>query len=383
MKVLILLTDTGGGHHRASLALKETIESEGNNQVMIEDALMYSSKFLLFAVTKGYIFFATKTPRLDGKIYNSADKVSVFDKAVHAISGFYSRKLGKLIKEFSPDCVVSCHAFCSEMISTLKSKGKTDTMLFNIITDYAAHAAYINDYVDAYIVGCDDMVHQLSEQYGVDGSIIYPLGIPIYSHFNEKPDKYKTREKLGLNPNKKTVLMMAGSFGVANILEIYASLNKYPADYQLIVVTGRNEKLFKQFREAVKKGSIKNKKGKIVRIKIPTNLCFFVDNIHEYMSAADLIVTKPGGLTVSEALAKELPIAAFRSYDGQEKDNADYLQRHNLAVVLKDGRDAAGQLNSLIENDALLETMRNNIRTFKKPDSSKNISRLLREKVKN
>ena len=241
MKVLILLTDTGGGHHRASLALNETIEKDPENEVMIEDALMYSSKFIHFVVTGLYMFFATKAPKLYGKVYNSADKVSFIDKAVHGIAAFYSRKLGKLIAQFNPDCIISCHAFCSEMVSNLKKKGKSDALLFNIITDYAAHAAYINDNVDAYIVANDDMVHQLREQYNVDGTIIYPLGIPIYEAFYRKEDPAVMREKLGLNPYKKTVLMMAGSFGVTNILDIYKNLKRNPGDYKLVVVTGKNE----------------------------------------------------------------------------------------------------------------------------------------------
>lgn len=381
MKVLILLTDTGGGHHRASLALKDTIEKDPNNEVMIEDALMYSSKFIHFVVTKLYMFFATKTPKLYGKIYNSADKVSIIDKAVHGIASFYSRKLSRLITQFKPDCIISCHAFCSEMVSNIKKKDKSDALLFNIITDYAAHAAYINDNVDAYIVANDDMVHQLREQYGVDGTIIYPLGIPIYETFYRKEDPTVMREKLGLNPYKKTVLMMAGSFGVANILDIYKSLNKNPGDYQLVVVTGKNENLFSEFQTIIRNGFIPSKKGNNIKVKIPTKLCYFVDNIEDYMSAGDVIVTKPGGLTVSESMAKEIPMAIFRSYDGQEKDNAEYLQRHNLAIILKEGKEGAKQLNALISDDNALETMRNNIKTFKKNNSSQNIYRLINEKL--
>ena len=381
MKVLILLTDTGGGHHRASLALKDTIEKDPNNEVMIEDALMYSSKFIHFVVTRLYMFFATKTPKLYGKIYNSADKVSIIDKAVHGIASFYSRKLSQLITQFKPDCIISCHAFCSEMVSNIKKKGKSDALLFNIITDYAAHAAYINDNVDAYIVANDDMVQQLREQYGVDGTIIYPLGIPIYETFYRKEDPTVMREKLGLNPYKKTVLMMAGSFGVANILDIYKNLNKNPGDYQLVVVTGKNENLFSEFQTIVKNGFIPSKKGNNIKVKIPTKLCYFVDNIEDYMSAGDVIVTKPGGLTVSESMAKEIPMAIFRSYDGQEKDNAEYLQRHNLAIILKEGKEGAKQLNALISDDNALETMRNNIKTFRKNNSSQNIYRLINEKL--
>lgn len=381
MKVLILLTYTGGGHHRASLALKKTIENVEGNEVVIEDALMYSSKFLHWIVTKGYLFFANKTPRLYGKIYNSADKVSFLDKAVHGIASFYSRKLGKLFDKFKPDCVISCHAFCTEMVSALKKKGRTNALLFSIVTDYAAHAAYINDLVDAYIVANNDIVHQLRDQYSVDCSIIYPLGIPIYEEFYKHCDKYAMREKLGLSPHKKTVLMMAGSFGVTNILEIYKNLNKYPSDYQLIVVTGKNEKLFRTFRHIVRSGVIKNKKEPTVKITIPTKLCYFVDNIEDYMSASDLIITKPGGLTVSEAMAKELPMAIFRSYDGQEKDNAEFLKRHNLAFTLRKGREGIHQLNDFIANDQELEMMRNNIHIFKKENSSQNIYRLLEEKL--
>jgi processive 1,2-diacylglycerol beta-glucosyltransferase len=267
------------------------------------------------------------------------------------------------------------------MVSALKKKNRTNALLFNIITDYAPHAAYMSSNVDEYIVGCDDMVQQLRDKYNVDCNIIHPLGIPIYDAFYESEDKVSAREKLGLNPYKKTVLMMAGSFGVTNIFEIYKNLNKYPEDYQLIVVTGRNEKLFNEFQSIVKNGCIKSKKDGTIKIKIPTKLCYFVDDIEHYMSASDVIVTKPGGLTVSESMAKNLPMAIFRSYDGQEKDNADYLEKHNLAVILKDGREGALQLNRLINDDKALEAMSNNIRTFKKPYSSKNIYRLIKEKL--
>jgi processive 1,2-diacylglycerol beta-glucosyltransferase len=381
MKVLILLTDTGGGHHRASLALKKTIEKDSGNQVRIEDALLYSSKFLHWAVSNLYMLFATKMPKFYGKVYNSADKISLLDKGVHAIASLYSSRLGKLTDEFQPDCIISCHAFCSDMVSALKKKNRTNALLFNIITDYAPHAAYMNSNVDAYIVGCDDMVQQLRDQYNVDCSIIYPLGIPIYDTFYIKEDKIAARENLGLNPYKKTVLMMAGSFGVTNILEIYKSLNKYPEDYQLVVVTGKNEKLFNKFQTIVKNGYIKTKKEGTIRIKIPTKLCYFVEDIEHYMSAADIIVTKPGGLTISEAMAKDLPMAIFRSYDGQEKDNADYLARHNLAVILKDGKEGALLLNKIINDDKALENMTNNIKIFKKSNSSKNIYRLIKEKI--
>ncbi len=381
MKVLILLTDTGGGHHRASLALKETIEQDKENEVMIEDALMYSSKFIHFIVTKSYMFFATKAPRLYGKVYNSADKVSFLDKCIHGIAKFYSGKLQKLTDEFQPDCVVSCHAFCGDLVSSLKEKNRLNALTINIITDFAPHAAYIRDNVDAYIVANDDMVHQLREQYNVDGSIIYPLGIPIYEKFYEILDPIPIRENLGLSPYKKTVLVMAGSFGVTNILDIFANMNKYPADYQVIVVTGRNEKLFEKFQTAIKNGYIQDKQGNKVKITLPTKLCFFVEDIENYMSASDVIVTKPGGLTVSEALAKELPMAIFRSYDGQEKDNCDYLERHQLAVILKDGKECANQINNLVMDTVALTSMKNNIRTFKKNHSSQNIYRLIKEKL--
>ncbi len=381
MKVLILLTDTGGGHHRASLALKETIEKDKGNEVRIEDALMYSSKFLHNVVTWLYLFFATKTPRFYGKLYNSADKVSFLDKGIHIIANFYSRKLKQLLDEFQPDCIVSCHAFCSDMVTSLKRKGKTQALTINIITDFAAHSAYIRDNVDAYVVANDDMVQQLREQYNVDASIIYPLGIPIYDKFYKRLDPIPIRESLGLSPYKKTILMMAGSFGVTNILDIYANMNKYPGDYQLIVVTGKNEKLFQKFQTSVRNGYIKDKHGNNIKITIPTKLCFFVDDIENYMSASDIIVTKPGGLTISESLAKEIPMAIFRSYDGQEKDNCDYLERHSLAVILKEGGEGAAQINDLISNSTALTSMKNNIHTFKKEHSSQNIYRLIQEKL--
>ena len=159
---------------------------------------------------------------------------------------------------------------------------------------------------------------------------------------------------------------MAGSFGVTNVLGIYRQIVRADIPFQAVVITGRNEKLYAAFADEVE------------RSPKPTRLVFFTDEVENYMHSSDLLITKPGGLTVSEALACNIPLAVFDAIPGQEEDNADFLLTHNMAVRLKPGEDCGAVIRSLLEDSRRLDRMRSSCAEFDKSRSSENILSLTR-----
>ena len=352
---------------RASHAIKTYIEKEApESEVSVVDALKSISSVLDKTVCDGYHFLATKTPKVFGQLYRKTNEESFLSDLVSRFSSVFSQKLIPLMKAQQPDVVISTHPFATEMVSHLKNAGVVSAPLICLMTDYGPHRAWIADRVDAYVVANPGMVPEM-ELMGVPKEKIYPFGIPVDHVFFTKGDKPSLLAKFGLDPGVPTVLIMAGSFGVANILKIYKSIVKLETKFQIVVITGRNRKLYSAFEEAIPESPKK------------TKLVLFTNEVENYMHAADLLITKPGGLTVSEALACSIPLAVFDAIPGQEEDNADFLLTHQMAVRLDRSRDYGETIRSLLEDSRGLEKMRTSCEGFDHSQSTKNIFSLINE----
>lgn len=398
MRVLILSATTGGGHMRAAYALKDYIKSQNpDSSVMISDTIQYISPFLNKAVTEGYVYLATKTPKLFGYVYRNADKDDTpLNKTIDLATTTVRNKLRPLIDEFKPDIIISTHTFASEIFTALKIKEGFNLPIISIMTDFAVHQTYINEGVDAYIVSSHEMINQMVER-GVERVKIYPYGIPVKQEFFNSIDRQKAFESEGMNPDIPTVLIMAGSFGVTDVLKIYHKIVKSPENFQVIVITGKNEKLYETFDRYLSKITFNNSIldiEKSLRPKYlthlsrnrkptkPTKLMYYTDEVEKYMHMADIIVTKPGGLTVSEAIASELPMGIFKAIPGQEEQNADFLVRGHMAVRLEKDNTCTKIITDLIANPEKLKSMKQAIREFSRGNSSANIYILMKELLK-
>ncbi len=423
MKTLILSASTGGGHNRASNALKSYILSQDNSeQVEIIDTLRYCSSILDKTVTVGYKTLAKNAPELYGTFYKTSDKESPISELVSSTMTQFAKKLLPLIEEKQPDVVVSCHPFASNMMSILKSAYDVDVPVISIITDFMPHRAYIGDQIDAYITASEDTAENLSEKYGVDKNKIHPLGMPIFESFYNKNESRmnETYERLGFSKDKPTVLVMAGSFGVNDILKIYENLVEIDVDYQIIVITGKNQKLYDAFEKLLSKSDnefetsdysqlftelsdaniakLIYEYSEQLRTELsaklhstfrrstdkskPTSLFYFVDNVEDYMHISDLIITKPGGLTTSESLACALPMAVFKAFPGQEAQNADFLVHKNAAIVLEKGENGAKQIEELLKNPQRLLEMKHSCAQCAQIHSAERIYSLMKDIVK-
>lgn len=415
MNVLILTASTGGGHNRASSALKDYIcRYDTQAKVDIVDAIEECSSLLNFTVVKGYEAMVRLTPALFGAMYRSADKKSPLYEMVYMIYQQCSKRLLPIIESYEPDVIISCHPFAGAIVGYIKTHLGADIPLISIVTDFLPHRAYISEGIDAYITASDKAKDILIDQYGVSRDRIYDYGHPVFESFYEGNGKSRedVLKELDLDADKRTVLIMAGSFGVKDILSIYESLVGIDLDYQIIVITGRNKKLYDAFEQLLEGGnSIITKdepelirslsEDNILRIiyesseeaideltstfnptttkKKPTRLFYFVDNVDDYMHASDLIVTKPGGLTTSESIACALPMVVFKAIPGQEEQNAELLVENDIGTVIESAGDAAEKVGALLKDGQRLLKMRESCRKYVRKNSCCRIYELAKE----
>lgn len=370
MKILLLTAATGGGHLRASNAVERYIRDNTGHDVKSVDTLKAIGRFLDKTVCDSYLFMAKKVPTLFGRLYKQTNKQNLFSDLVPKLSGMFSNLLLPAIEAYRPDVILTTHPFATEMVSDLKEDRSVTVPLICILTDYGVHRAWIADYVDAYVVASDDMVPELTA-FGVPKNKIYPFGIPVHDVFFDREDRSMILRDLNFDPELPTLLFMAGSFGVSNIIKLYRDLTETQVKMQIIVITGRNRKLYEAFEKELASGA-----------KLPTRLIYFTDEVEKYMHASDLLVTKPGGLTVSEALACNLPLAVFDAIPGQEEDNANFLKTHDMGVRLHKGDDFAEQISSLLMEKKKLQAMRENCEGFDKSQSIPNLLELIRTLTK-
>ena len=370
MKIMLLTAATGGGHLRASAAVEQYIRDNTGYDVVTIDTLKAVNRFLDKSVCDTYRFMAKRIPAMFGRLYKQTNRENLLSGLVPKLSGAFSNLLYANISKYHPDVILTTHPFATEMVSDLKEDGLITAPLICILTDYGVHRAWIAPYVDAYVVASDDMVPELTS-FGVDPKKIYPFGIPVHGVFFHREDRDMLLRDLHLDPSLPTLLFMAGSFGVSNIMKLYRDLASTDVKMQIIVITGRNQKLYEAFEKEITSHP-----------QLPTRLIYFTDEVEKYMHASDLLVTKPGGLTVSEALACNLPMAVFDAIPGQEEDNANFLKIHDMGVRLQKEGDFAQQISSLLKEKEKLQEMRENCQHFDKSQSIPNLLALIRELVK-
>lgn len=370
MKILIFSASTGGGHKRAAAALEETIKRiDPDASVTVVDGLRAIGKMYDNTTVKGYYFLVKRAPKVYGEMYEVTDRKNIAYKAVMKLNASRSSKLLEEIKRHDPDVIIMCHAFITAMVSRLKRKGKLGNIkTISLITDYDAHRTYVAPDIDAYVVAEPQMAPKLIEEFGVDESIIYPLGIPTFEKFSVPGIKEEIFRREGLDPGKTTVLLMAGSFGVTGVLQFYKQLAALSDGLQLIVITGKNERLYEKLREAVKESDASDR----------TKLLFFVDNVEDYMHISDLIVTKPGGLTITESLACHLPMAIYNAYPGQEQYNVKFLLMQKAAISIDD-KTGAQEIHNLLQSPERLNEMRENCKRLARPNAAEDMYKLARQ----
>lgn len=371
MRALILSVAAGGGHANAAEAVKSFLQmDDSHSEVKIIDTLKYINPMIDKVVIGSYLKTLKVTPALFGKLYYYAESDYGISSVSTKFNEIMASKLLPLIEEFQPQIVVCTHPFPTEMLSIMKTKYNIAIPAVSILTDYAPHSFWLHPCIDAYIVSNTDMINDMAGR-GIPKETIYPLGIPVKPSFNIKFDRNETLKELGFYADKTTILIMGGSLGMGKITRVYEELIKIKGDIQVIVITGKNKKLYSELLELSKNSS---KTTKVIS---------YTDKVNKYMQAADLLLTKPGGLTITEALICQVPLGIFSPIPGQEEKNSQFLLNHNLAVDLGSGKNCSEILEELLSSPQRLKSMKENCSKYSKPNSTKDVCSLLYEMVRN
>lgn len=367
MRTLIFSISAGEGHHQTSLAMKKYILANDNSsKVMIVDTLTYISPLLNKIIIGSYLKAIQIKPSLYRKLYYVIDSNNKLS-ALQLNSKFNSLlciKLKKLIDDFKPDTILSTHPIPTEMLSILKVKCRLKVPVITIITDYAPHNFWLHSGIDAYITANQGLIRDITEK-GMDKNKIYDFGIPINPDFLQKYDKMQTLSSLNLSPTKLTLLVMGGSLGMGKILDLCKELDKINNDFQLIVIAGKNNKLYSQL---IKLKSYFSKDIRILK---------YTKEINKYMQACDLLFTKPGGITITEAMLSSIPLVLFSPIPGQEEKNIEFLTKNDLAIYLDNIKGCSSTIEELLLNSFTLQKMKHNYANYIKPHSGNDIYNLM------
>ncbi|MDD9783712.1 glycosyltransferase [Priestia megaterium] len=337
-KVLILTASYGAGHFQTARALKETIKLKKLDlEPLIVDITDYKHRLVHNISRRIFIEGVTKLPAFYDYLYKKSRDPNHFSSflKIAGRTGLWS--VLELINEFRPSIVISTFPFAAGIMSYLKKHQLTSVPTLTIITDYTVHSIWIYPYTDQYIVE-SDIVQKGLIKYGVKEECIKVTGIPIHPKFSKPYKKKELKLKYGLKHHVPTILIMGGGCGlISSHNKILTSLEECPFELQVIIICGHNKRI---------KKSLENS---LVYSKHHIKIMGFVDCIDELMAICDGMITKAGGITISEGLALDIPILLYKPLGGQEKDNTKFLIDSNIGTLIEDVHDLSNKIIELLK----------------------------------
>lgn len=367
--VLILSASAGAGHISAARALESAFkESYPCVSVRHEDALEYTNLAFRKVYCDAYIEMVNALPELLGFLYDYADHPWKDEKRRLAIDRLNSLPLIRLLEKEQPEHVVCTHFLPAEIISYLICKKRLKSNLSVVVTDMDIHAMWLCRHYSNYFVALEETREHL-HRLGFDKSSVHVTGIPVAPQFKVRKDKMEMREKFGLAPDLPTIYMSSGGYGVGRTEEIIEALTAVKTDCQLLAMCGNNQAL-KERLEVFKTSLPGSCKLKVHPIP-------YTHQVDEYMSASDLVLGKPGGLTTAEALSKELGFIIINPIPGQEERNSDHLLERGVALKCNNLPALAFKVDSLLNDQVKLDSMQANAKEMARPNAAENIAGIL------
>ncbi len=366
-KVLLLSASAGAGHVRAADAIEKAfkeVENGEGREVQHLDILNYTNKVFRHLYSKAYIDLVNKLPEVPGWVYDKLDKPWKNERRRLALDKLNTRPLVKLLREYQPDLIVCTHFLPAEIVSWLKAKERLASRQVIIVTDFDVHAMWLVHHYEHYFVALDEARAYL-EALGIPASKITVSGIPIDPVFAKQKDKQAMRAKHGLEPDRMTILLSAGGFGVGSVDALIASLLPMKHRVQVVAICGRNEELKKRLTRVAARA----KPDATVLLK-PFG---YTKEMDELMTASDIVLGKPGGLTTSEALAKGLVFVIVNPIPGQEERNSDHLLERAVGIRCNNLPVLSYKLDRLLADPKRFATMQANARNMGRPNAATEI----------
>ncbi len=350
-RVLLMYITKVSGHRQATMAIQRALKHmDPNMEAPTVNGFGYTYPRLERVVNGAYMGVIKTTPKVWDYLYDNPNIVKKSKRIKDFLHKTSHSKIASLIAKYRPDTVVCTQAFPCGMVAAYKRAYGGNFKVVGVLTDYAPHSFWINEGVDYYVVPSAEAKERFIAK-GIPEDSIKIYGIPIRSKFSIQLDKKPIVDELGLDINIPTILIMGGGQGLGPIRDVVKSLLKVEKPLQLIVLTGVNKKLMKwlekQRDKKRKKKTAKNKKVLFYE---------YANNVDELMEVSTLIVTKPGGMTTSECLAKGLPMVIVNPLPGQEMRNTDFLLKKGIAIRIDKTSDIGEEIELLLKSpDRIIE----------------------------
>ncbi len=369
MKVLIATVTAGAGHLQAAAALDETWHlMRPADTVEKLDLLTLVPKLQRTLYAESYLKVVAHAPELWGFLFSKTDNPTLMrrlNRFRRAFAKATNPRFARKLRDFAPDVVVCTHFLPAEVLGYAKKDGQ-GPMAVAVVTDFEAHALWMDPSIDLYCVATPETKARLVAR-GAGADQVEVTGIPVAPRFRTEPNLPELRRTLGVRDDIPVLLVLGGGFGMGPVAEVLLALNEVQTPIQVIVVAGRNLELRRELAT--------------LEHRHPTRVLGFVNNMHEWMAVSELVLTKPGGLTTSEALALGRPLLIYNPIPGQESANSDYLLERGAAAKINRVEDLPYRLTQLLA-DGSIQKMSGAARALGRPDAAQKICESIVRRLK-
>jgi processive 1,2-diacylglycerol beta-glucosyltransferase len=372
MKLLIITAPLGNGHNAVAGAISDCFTTQyPDASCEILDMYEYISPHLKKATASGY-FLSMKTLShfhdMASNAYTWQDEKDFNEYTPSRLAdAFLASRLRHAIDAYAPDCIVCTMVYAAQAVDLLKEHGAITCPCYGIITDFTVQNYWEDVEYFEYIVAPSEYLQPQFSRRGIDFSRVLPFGIPIRKQFQTKHDKLEMRQKFGLHETLPTILLMSGGMGFGDLPEYIASIEELPFDVQIVVICGKNEKLFEKV-QALQTHNIMKVFG-------------YVSNVDEIMDAADCLLSKPGGITTSESLAKGLPMLMIHPLPGVEDRNVEFLQANGAAIYITKTWQISDAIHLLFQCPGRIDRLRESIQAIAKPHATQDLCRHIAQTI--
>ena len=359
LRVLIVSASYGSGHNEAARSLAAEFEAQGARTTTIDH--FRDLVHPLFARASRALYYALlrRAPAVWAAAYAAGDRIPSGSLLTFGMSHIGTAGVRRALGELAPDVVVTVHATPATVMSGLVAAGVRVPPHTTVVTDFVAHSQWMASHVDRYCVAAEEVRREFVAR-GIRRERVAVTGVPVRAEFARRLAPGDVRRQLGLSPRLPVVLVMAGSQGrLGHLDEAVRVLVGAERPLEGIVVAGRDERLRVHLERLAA--------GRAVRV------LGYANDVPRLMAAADLLVTKAGGMTLAEALASELPMLLWGSLPGQERRNERFAARAGVALVARSRRELGRHLERALDDPELLAELRSRIDRVRRPDAARRI----------
>ena len=372
-KILITYASYGSGHKTVANYIYEYFKEHGDYDLKIVDVMDYASligkiNLKLFNMIFKFQFSLPATigyELSDNKIVTAPYKI--YTKAC------LNKKLQKDFLEYNPDLLIATHFFGGIMMGSINKKYHTKTKIITIITDYCSNCMWLQNHkYEDYIVVSNEIVKQEVLKFGVEEKKICPFGIPLSSKFKVTDDKEKIKFKYNIKNNKPIILFFGGgSMGSSFTYNYLKAILKLKLDINIIFVAGKNVELQNKVNDLVMKENTPN-----------ITVLGFTNDVSNLLNIATLVITKPGGLSVTEALEMKTPMILIPGNGGQENYNANYVTKNKFGLRVRTPFQLSRVMKKINNNPEIVQNMYNNLKNQEENKSIEKLFNLVEKELK-